>query len=73
MSGFTGLSFGFSQTISQFLMRKDLVHIQQLLFSKLKTAFRKALGSGDAKMLETIVLTLGNVGKAAQGKLLPRY
>ncbi|XP_065069876.1 serine/threonine-protein kinase ATR-like isoform X2 [Rhopilema esculentum] len=60
----------FSQVVSVFLMRKDLVHIQQLLFVKLKSSFRKASRTGDAKMLETIVMTLGSVGQAAQGDLL---
>ena len=59
----------FSQVVDRFLMRTDLVHIQQLLFAKLKTTFRKASREGDAKMLETIVLTLGCLGKAAQGML----
>ena len=48
-------------------MQKDLIHIHQLLFKKLKTIFRKASREGDAKMLETIVLSLGCLGKAAQG------
>ena len=57
----------FSHIVNQFLMRKDLSHIQQLLFGRLKATFRKASRDGDAKMLETIVITLGCLGKAATG------
>ena len=58
----------YSKVVHEFVKRKDLSHVQQLLINKLKKAFVKASSEGDARMLETIVLTLGSVGKAAEGK-----
>ena len=45
-------------------------HIQELLVNKLKMSFLKASSEGDMKILETVVLTLGCVGKTAEGKKL---
>lgn len=45
-------------------------HIQELLVNKLKMSFLKASSEGDTKILETVVLTLGSVGKTAEGKIM---
>ena len=45
-----------------------MLHIQQMLVKKLQQSFLKASKEGDYKLLETIVLTLGCVGKAANGE-----
>eukprot|EP00112_Aurelia_sp_Birch-Aquarium-sp1_P011525 Seg2422.1 transcript_id=Seg2422.1/GoldUCD/mRNA.D3Y31 product="Serine/threonine-protein kinase ATR" protein_id=Seg2422.1/GoldUCD/D3Y31 len=64
------IRISFSQAVSSFVKRSGMGHIQELLVNKLKMSFLKASSEGDTKILETVVLTLGSVGKTAEGDLL---
>ena len=44
--------------------------IQQTIISKLKKVFVEASSQGDCKLQETVVLTIGQLGRVAKGELL---
>eukprot|EP00794_Sanderia_malayensis_P008013 gene8012-8872_t len=64
------IRLNFSNVIDAFVKRKDLIHIQQLLVNRVKEYFLTASNHEDLKVLETIIITLGSIGKAAQDDLL---
>ena len=45
-------------------------NLQQTVISKLKKVFVEASSQGNAKLQETVVLTIGQLGRIAEGDLL---